>query len=70
MSCVISHTSPVHLPRISHLTSHRLSLQLGNIEAADDAFNRLECLVRDADTDGQVRLHRGWWRPAPQLTLA
>ena len=34
-------------------------LQVGNLEAAGDAFDRLECLVLDADRCAAVRLNRG-----------
>ena len=37
----------------------RVHLHLGNLEAAEDAFNRLECRVLGADDSAQVRLNRG-----------
>ena len=37
----------------------RLQLQVGNLEGAEDAFSRLECLVMDADACAAVRLNRG-----------
>lgn len=37
----------------------RLLLQSGNMEAAEDAFNRLECLVADSDASVDVRMNRG-----------
>lgn len=37
----------------------RLQLQVGNLDGAEDAFSRLECLVMDADDCAVVRLNRG-----------
>ena len=48
-------------PTLTHLLSllGRLQLQLGNLEAADDAFSRLECLLRAPDETAAVRINRG-----------
>jgi hypothetical protein len=37
----------------------RVLLQAGNLAAAEDAFNRLECLIADSDANVDVRMNRG-----------
>ena len=46
------------LPQLLSLLG-RLHLQLGNLDAAADAFDRLECSIPSAENSAQVRINRG-----------
>jgi len=43
-----------------HSLLGRTHIQVGNLQAAEDAFNKLECLLPDADDSADVRMNRGY----------
>jgi len=45
---------------VLHSLLGRVHIQVGNLDAAEDAFNKLECLLLDADSSADVRLNRGF----------
>ena len=47
------------LPEVSLLSLlGKIQIQVGNVEAAEDAFNQQECLLREPDSSVEVRLNR------------